>query len=96
MYYTFRQTTTEDYEVTKWEEYRSYPLATFNVVRKRNVYKCDCPAHVPNCKHIEMLRQMVECECIQEHWLWYQDDRGWQTAHDFIKFCPELESKYAI
>lgn len=96
MYYTFRQITTSTYEVTKWEDDRAIPLDTFNVTRKRNAFYCDCPAHVPNCRHIKMLREMVECDCIQESFLWYYDDNGWQSAHDFIKFWPALESKYAI
>lgn len=83
-YYTFRQPYLDVYEVTKWEEYRSYPLETYEIIWRSgpvSANMCSCPARTP-CKHLEMLREMIECECIQEHWLWYQDENGWQTAHD--------------
>lgn len=88
MYYTFRQTFVDVYQCTKWDDDRKDPLDTYTVEHSGRSWKCDCPAHVPFCRHSEMVSEMVECDCMKEHWLWYFDAQtGWQKAFDQLGEC---------
>jgi predicted nucleic acid-binding Zn finger protein len=84
LYYTFRQTGPMTYEVTKWEDNRSYPLDTYVIEWRKGIlsaHMCDCPARIP-CRHLKMLKEAIDTGKMDEAWTWVYDDNGWTAVVD--------------
>lgn len=62
MYYVFRQTDTNTYECSKWEDGRTFPTDVYVIQWRKgtlSAHMCDCPARVP-CRHLKMLKEVLE------------------------------------
>ena len=82
MHYTFRHVAYNTYECAKWEDGRLIEVYEIQPNgKRRNANMCSCLSRVP-CKHLDMVLEMIECDCMKEHWLWYFENGQWHTAYD--------------